>query len=607
MTSIRRLLPIALAVALLDGAVAATTPQRSEEAFPAAPPESQGLSSAALAALAAEVDGYLARDLMVGGELLVIKNRRTVLHRYYGLRDRERGVAWTEGTVCNIRSMTKTLTGAAAQILIDRRELFLDDRVADHLPGFDTPRSKAITVEQLLTHRAGLPLTIITRAIDEFPDLLTQANAVGARGPDDEPGSRFWYSDAGTDALGAIVEVVSGMRLDEFVREELLEPLGMADSFYDLDPDDPRRAEIACAYMGRPGSWNRFFDPATGALYPFAWGSQTLYSTPVDYAKFLALWLDGGRAGDRAILSPEAVERTLAARSEMSMLGSDARFPTSFRGLEVFYGQMAVVHCPAGAPGEHAPTIVGHSGSDGTIAWGWPKLDLMILFFTQSRGGTAVLRLEEAIERLLLAPDAHAKEEAPPEVRPLLGSYVADWGSHMQEELAVAWRGDKLVLDVPTELIHPLEPLPAAGRWRSALQPALTLWFERDAAGQVDCLRIQEGDLVHEAPRKGSARAAAFAEKNRLDPDAAARFLGRYADAASGTAVEVVIDRGYLALRDAAGAHYHLWKVPGREQWRVRANLALAITFQERDGHVVSFTQRSAGSPDLVLLREEPR
>jgi len=586
--------------------LAGFAPQGAPDPFPAAAPESVGIPTAALEALAADVDGYLARGMIVGGELLVIKDRRTVLHRSFGLRDREKGLAWSNGTVCNIRSMTKTLTGAAAQILIDRDELSLDDKVADYLPGFDTAKSRDITIEQLLTHRAGLPLTILDTRLDEHADLLAQGNAVGARGPDSPPGSRFWYSDAGTDAIGAVVEVISGMKLDAFVQEELLAPLGMGDSFYYLAKDDPRRGAIASVYMGSPGNWSLLHDPAAGPLYPFAWGSQSLYSTTVDYARFLAMWMDGGVVGEQVVLSPEAIARTLTAKSEMSMLGSTMRFPTSFRGLEVYYGQMAVLHLPVGSKGEGAATIVGHSGSDGTIAWGWPKQDLMILLFTQSRGGSAVLRLEESIDRLLIAPEAYAKEPAvPAELRPLLGSYIANWKNYLDEEFTVVWRNGQLALDVPSELIYELRPSATPDEWNYAIKPSVTFRFERDGEGKVDCLTFLEKGLKLETPRKGSARAVAVAARDRLDEKSAAKYLGEYREATAGHTFTLVVDRGSLALREGEGMLLHLWKEPGSDKWRVRANPKVHFTFAEKEGRIISCTRRGGGSPDMLFVRNE--
>src|SRR5688500_6483656 len=169
-------------------------------AFPVATPESQGVSTAAVRRLADEVEAYVKNGTIVGGELLIIKNRKTGLHEVYGDRDREDKRAMERGTIFNIRSMTKPLTGVAVQLLADEVKLSLDDPVAKYLPGFDNDKSKALTIRHLLQHRSGLPLTILKLKIDEYPDLQTQAKAIGENGPQFEPGEKFWYSDAGSDA-----------------------------------------------------------------------------------------------------------------------------------------------------------------------------------------------------------------------------------------------------------------------------------------------------------------------------------------------------------------------------------------------------------------------
>ena len=76
------------------------------------------------------------------------------------------------------------------------------------------------------------------------------------------------------------------------------------------------------------------------------------------------MWMDGGVAGDKRILSEDAIERTLTPAAPMSMLGSDARFPSDFSELEVYYGQMAVLHVPTDNPANsqarhHRPQRVG--------------------------------------------------------------------------------------------------------------------------------------------------------------------------------------------------------------------------------------------------------
>lgn len=324
------------------------------------------LSAAALEALDSIVTGYVERNLAVGAELLVMQDGKVLLHRAHGLANRETGRPWEIGTISNIRSMTKPLTGAAVQLLIDRGQLSLDDSISKYLSGFDNDKSRGITLRQIVSHRSGLPLTIIERRIDQYASLQEQANAAGERGPQFPPGSKFWYSDIGTDVAAAVVEVASGRPWAEFARTELLEPLGMKDSFFGIDPTDPRFGRIAVGYMSSGGTWNAFWSPDSGkALYPFAWGSQTVYSTPRDYARFLQLWLDHGRVGDRQLLSAEAVARQTTPVVTMSLLGSDAPFPTSFSGLEVWYGQLAVVHVEKDHPDR--VRVLGQAGRMGPL------------------------------------------------------------------------------------------------------------------------------------------------------------------------------------------------------------------------------------------------
>jgi len=569
--------------------------QVAQTAFPVATAESQGLSTEALAELARNVKGFVERDLIVGGELLVVKNRRTVLHETFGHADLDEGIPWTVGTVANIRSMTKPITGAAAQILIDRGELGLEDAVAEYLPGFDTDASRGITVRQMLTHRAGLPANILTGMLD-FPTLEDMGNAVGERGPEFEPDSRFWYTDSGTDALGALVEAVSGTKLDDFVREELLDPLGMSESFYFLDDEDPRRGRIATLYLKLADGWQTLIEPDEGAFYPFAWGAQSLYSTPVDYAKFLAMWMDGGRVDDRALLSEDAVARTLRPVSEMTLPLSSVGRPTSFGGMEVYYGQMAMLLLSAEVGGTGPATIIGHSGADGTMALAWPERDLMVLFFAQQRGATVTLRVEEAVDRLLIAPEAYADaSEIPQELAPYPGTYIADWGTHMKEEFTVHVVNGQLWIDIPTTGDLELVPAEGEGQWSLAAAPQIGVWFERDEDGAVDCLRIQEGTLVHEAPRKGTPREVEVLEANRADPEVLAPYLGTYDDPEAERHARIFIDGDYLALEGGSGNVLHLWRYPGTEVWIAREREGLTLSFQKEEGEVVGFTLQMAG------------
>jgi CubicO group peptidase (beta-lactamase class C family) len=474
---------------------------QEKAAFPVATPESQGVSAAAVRRLAGEVEEYVSNGTIVGGELLIIKNRKTILHEVFGERDREDKRPMERGTIFNIRSMTKPLTGVAVQMLADEGKLRLDDPVAKYLPGFDNDKSKAITIEQLLQHRSGLPLTILIIGPYQYSDLQTQAKAIGEKGPEFQPGEKFWYSDAGSDAAAAIVERISGTTIDLFIGERILQPLGMADSFYlsKATADDPRKERVASLYIGSPGKWTRFWKPDGAPFYPFAWGSQSLYSTPADYARFLALWMDGGMAGDQRLLSNEAIARILTPVSPMKQLGSDKPYPVGFFGLKPHYGQMSMLYAPGESPTRAEVRAIGHGGSDGTYAWAFPTEDLIVCYFTQSRGQVSMIRLETTIQDALLQREGAG--EVPDEMKPLIGTYYANFGPFKNAPFQVGFRCGKLALDIPNDLVYELREPDQEGRWRFALNDAAGVSFKRDGEGKVLALVLHRSGKSFELPR----------------------------------------------------------------------------------------------------------
>ncbi len=481
------------------GPTIASAAADEKAAFPTATPESQGIPTAAVRRVADEVEGYVKDGTIVGAELLIVKNRKTILHEAFGERDREDERAMERGTIFNIRSMTKPLTGVAVQMLADEGKLRLDDPVSKYLPGFDNDKSKAITIEQLLQHRSGLPLTILMFKLDQYPDLQAQANAIGKNGPQFEPGEKFWYSDAGSDAAAAVVERISGTTIDRFVADRILRPLGMDDSFYLSKADDPRKGRVASLYIGRPGAWTRFWKPDGPPLYPFAWGSQTLYSTPADYARFLAMWMDGGMADGKRLLSDEAIDRILTPVSPMKALGSDHPYPCGFFGLRTYYGQMSMLYAPGESPTRAEVRAIGHGGSDGTGAWAFPEEDLIVCYFTQSRGQISTIRLETTIQEALLRREGTG--EVPDEMKPLIGTYYANFGPFKNAPFRVVFRCGKLALDIPGELAFELREPDEAGRWHLVANDATSVSFEKDSAGKVSALVLHKPKKSFELPR----------------------------------------------------------------------------------------------------------
>jgi CubicO group peptidase (beta-lactamase class C family) len=588
MASVRKIpLPVIAVTLLIIGVLVINY---SEQAYPPTPevpdfsyasPESQGISNETVAELSEIVQGYFDEEMIVGAEIVVIKNRMIVLHDVVGWFDREEEIPMGRNMLFNVRSMTKPLTGAAIQILIDEGRLRLDSRASEYIPGFDNQYSGNITVEQLLTHRSGLPLSIITAA-DEYETLFSMANMTGIIGPEFEPGSKFWYSDAGTEVLGAIVEVETGVSLDAFVTERILEPLGMNSSFYyhPATQNDSRRDRIPVLYVGGIGEWVRIWS-SEEPLYPFAFGSQGLYCTPVDYARFLAMWMDGGRVGDRQLLSSEAVNRTHTPVAKMSSLGSDAPYPTGFYDLEAYYGQMAILFSNS-TTGIPEVEVIGHSGSDGTYAWAWPELDLMILYFTQSRGSTSGIKLESRIDELLIHPElVELNSRAREQYAMYLGSYTANFGPFRNAEFVVTVQNGRLAVDIPNQLVFELEEPDDEGRWRFRFSDEIAVSFELDDGGNVTAMMLHESGYVFEIPRGAPSEGEGY-------PEDMEKYVGTYQTEDPNVTMRVVIHDGRLAL-DIPGQPVELELYPPDEggRWYMRVNPTVAVSFNETDEGLV--------------------
>jgi len=332
------------------------------------------------------------------------------------------------------------------------------------------------------------------------------------------------------------------------------------------------------------GEWVKVWSPEE-PLYPFAFGSQGLYCTPVDYARFLAMWMDDGRVGSTQLLSSEAVNRTLTPVTKMSTLGSDMPYPTGFYDLEAYYGQMAILfsNSTTGAP---EVEVIGHSGSDGTYAWAWPELDLMIFYFTQSRGSTSGIKLESKIDELLIHPELmEVNDRVRERYASYLGSYTANFGPFRNAEFVVTVQNGRLAVDIPNQLVFELEEPDDEGKWRFRISDEIAVAFELDDSGDVAAMKLHEAGYVFEIPRGAPAEDEGY-------PADMGKYVGTYETEEPNVTVKMVIVDGRLAL-DIPGQPIALELYPpdGEGMWYMRVNPTVAVSFNESsDGVVESFT-----------------
>ena len=204
--------------------------------------------------------------------------------------------------------------------------------------------------------------------------------------------------------------------------------------------------------------------------------------------------INGGIYNGDRILSEAAVDRILTPVSLMTGLGSDAPAVTGFPFTDVYYGQMSVLNIyPDGQL-----QVFGHSGSDGTWAWAFPEHDMMIFYFTQSRGQVTGIRLETDLDRLLLNPEYAPAPETVERYLPYLGTYVSESAASMGEQFHVLIHNEQLGFDIPSLFIFELEDPPTESRrWYFRLDNQLSIEFIRGRGGNVSALRFHEPGYTH--------------------------------------------------------------------------------------------------------------
>lgn len=233
--------------ALLLLALSFPSVARSDE--PAPPPT----SAAPRASLIDELHAEVARFHEVGtfeGAALVAQGDEVLLAEAVGFSDRNHGAMNTPDTVFAAGSLSKQFTAAAILKLAQGGKLRLDDPLSRHLPEYPahhlTRGGVPVTLDHLLHHTAALPdpdLSVdLMRARWHRPvSIADRINAAAIHPLRATPGQRFRYSNFGYDLLGEVARRASGSGLNDYLRNELLHPMGMFHTGFAVDSDDERR------------------------------------------------------------------------------------------------------------------------------------------------------------------------------------------------------------------------------------------------------------------------------------------------------------------------------------------------------------------------------
>jgi len=376
-------------------------------------PEAAGLSSERLKRIDNLLQSYVDQGVINGTVAMIVKNGKVAYYKAFGYDDIKSKTPLRKDAIFRIASQTKAITSVAVMMLYEEGKFLLDDPLSLYIPEFrnqlvldkfnekDTtyttiPARKSVTIRELLNHTSGIGYAQIgspqAKAI-YYKEGITSGIGIDrytlgeemkklARLPlFHQPGEKWTYG-LNTDLLGYLVEVVSGLTLDAFLRKRIFEPLGMKDTHFYLPTEKFNR--LTMLYMEDSvtkkavpmqetyllnGNLIRDYPKLKGSYYS---GGAGLSSTVYDYALFLQMLLNEGTLNGHRILSRHSVRMmTMNQIGDLNM--GNNKFGLGF-GITTERGS-AMLPTPQG--------VFEWGGMFATTYWVDPKEKLIGLVYRQ--------------------------------------------------------------------------------------------------------------------------------------------------------------------------------------------------------------------------------
>lgn len=319
-----------------------------------------GMMAEPLSNIDSMMETMIEDGLFPGAVTFVARGGHIVQHEAYGhaylyeddnFTEAENQIEMKKDTIFDLASISKIFTTTAAMKLYEDGYFQLDDPVAQHLPEFATNGKEDVTIRQLMTHTSGFPPS--APVYDVEGDREDRHQYVLQYPLTNEPGTVYTYSDLNMITLGILIERLSGQRLDQFVKENITEPLNMKDTMYN-PPESLRHRIAATEYMpwtDRGIVWGEVHDEKAWALDGVA-GHAGVFSTAHDLAILAHMFLNEGSYGGKQILKPETV--ALLVENQIP------EFPGDDHGLGWELSQMWYME------GLTEASSLGHTGYTGT-------------------------------------------------------------------------------------------------------------------------------------------------------------------------------------------------------------------------------------------------
>ena len=400
--------------------------------LPTAKPEEVGLSSERLQRIHEMVMRKVQGGDLSGAVTIVARRGKVVHYEAHGVMDLDTKKPMTKDALFRLASSSKPVTAAAILMLLEEGKLKLTDPVWKYIPEFKismvavessrpqapmtdrppssekyytVPANRDITIIDLLTHTSGLASGGITvpevqkllqsrKPTDTLADFIPRLASVPL---DFQPGTQWRYSGlAGFDTLGRIVEIVSGMSFDAFLKTRLFEPLGMIDTTFTVPEKDAARK--VTIYRRTEKGLEKPTNPLMIGSPAYFSGAGGLTSTAADYFQFAQMLCNGGQLNGKRILSPWTVNLMLSNNVGDLFNGQIGRPP---QGMGFGLGGEVVLDAAA-ARMRKPNGSYGWDGAFGTYWWVNRKEQMVAVIFVQTPGRALQYDFDNAVSQAVI-------------------------------------------------------------------------------------------------------------------------------------------------------------------------------------------------------------
>jgi CubicO group peptidase (beta-lactamase class C family) len=359
------------------------------------------LNARRLAVLRSTLQAHVDKGRIPGAVAVIARGGEVEFFESMGRLDPQAGTAMQQDAIFRIYSMTKPIVSLAALMLMEDGLLQTTQPLSAFFPEFAQPKvaveeggslrmvaaRREPTVHDLLRHTAGLTYEFLgTNAVQKQYEAAgvtdrSRTNRefckiLGGLPLQDHPGTWFQYSRA-TDVLGAVVEVVSGRTLGEFLRERIFEPLGMKDTSFNVPRDQWGR--VAEAFAKDPDTGKNVVMLDARETAAFESGGGGLFGTTGDYVRFLQLMRNRGSVGGERLVSRKTIDWMTSDHLGTTPAYNDLLIPGYGFGLGFAVRTHAGMAPQPGSVGQYF-----WSGIGGTSFFVDPQEDLFALLMTQA-------------------------------------------------------------------------------------------------------------------------------------------------------------------------------------------------------------------------------